>query len=68
MSKGNPMLPPVRVHASIIEKVEKRAKYLGYISPSGDANISEYIRSLIMKDLNSNAINIDGEDTGYEVK
>jgi hypothetical protein len=68
MSKGNPMLPPVRMHQTIIDKVEKRAAELGYISPSGKANISEYIRSLIMKDLNSQAIIIDGENANYEVK
>jgi hypothetical protein len=68
MSKGNPMLPPVRVHPSMLEKVEKRALSLGYITPAGKANISEYIRSLITKDLDSHLLIIDGNESNYDVK
>lgn len=43
----------IRLSAALKEKAEKRAVALGYIKPSGGANISEYIRNLVVKDANS---------------
>lgn len=66
MSK-NPMIQ-VRLHPDITEKVEDRARLLGYIMPSGKANLANYVRSLILRDLNSGAIIIDGQNEEYKVK
>ncbi len=40
----------IRVPEVIKKKAEAKAKELGYIKPSGEANISEYIRNLIIND------------------
>lgn len=58
----------IRLHPDVMKKVEARAKELGYIKPSGDANLADYGRSLILKDLNSSVIIIDGQNAEYKVK
>ena len=40
----------IRVSAEVRDKAEARAKTLGYIKPSGEANISQYVRNLILND------------------
>ena len=40
----------VRVPEAVKKKAKAKAKKLGYIKPSGEANISEYIRNLIIND------------------
>jgi hypothetical protein len=40
----------VRVPEAVKKKAEAKAKELGYIKPSGEANLSEYIRNLIIND------------------
>ncbi len=44
------VLIAVRVPEVVKKKAEAKAKELGYIKPSGEANISEYIRNLIIND------------------
>lgn len=44
------VLIAIRVPEAVKEKAEAKAKALGYIKPSGEANISEYIRNLIIND------------------
>jgi len=44
------VLITVRVPEAVKEKAESKAKELGYIKPSGEANLSEYIRNLIIND------------------
>jgi hypothetical protein len=44
------VLIAVRVPKVVKEKAESKAKELGYIKPSGEANLSEYIRNLIIND------------------
>lgn len=44
------VLITVRVPEVLKKKAEKKAKELGYIKPNGEANISEYIRNLIIND------------------
>lgn len=44
------VLIAVRVSEAVKKKAEEKAKELGYIKPSGEANISEYIRNLIIYD------------------
>lgn len=58
----------IRLHPDIMKRVEARAKTLGYIKANGDANLADYGRSLILQDLNSNAIIIDGHIKEYKVK
>ena len=56
------------MHPDAIKKCEARAKALGYIKPTGEANVSEYIRSLVMRDINSQTEIIDGENARYDIK
>jgi len=42
----------VRLSDKMKEKIEERAKEKGFVKPSGSSNISAYIRSLIVMDLN----------------
>jgi ribosomal protein S25 len=58
----------VRLHEDILKKVDKKARDAGYITPAGKANIAGYVASLIMKDLNTMAIIIDGKNNSYDVK
>ena len=44
------VLITVRVPEVLKKKAEEKAKELGYIKPNGEANISEYIRNLIIFD------------------
>ena len=44
------VLIAIRVPEAVKKKAEAKAKELGYIKPSGEANISEYIRNLIIND------------------
>ncbi len=44
------VLIAIRVPEVVKKKAEAKAKELGYIKPSGEANISEYIRNLIIND------------------
>ena len=44
------VLIAVRVPEAVKEKAESKAKKLGYIKPGGEANLSEYIRNLIIND------------------
>jgi len=44
------VLIAVRVPEVVKKKAESKAKELGYIKPSGEANLSEYIRNLIIFD------------------
>ena len=41
----------VRLSDKMREKIEDRAKEKGFVKPSDSSNISAYIRSLIMMDL-----------------
>ena len=41
----------VRLSDKMKEKIEARAKEKGFVKPSGNSNISAYIRSLIVMDL-----------------
>ncbi len=43
-------LVSVRLSNAVVEKAKKKACQLGYIQPSGEANLSEYIRNLIIND------------------
>lgn len=65
--QGNPAIQ-VRLHPGVVSKVEKKAREAGYIMPSGKANLAGYVANLIMKDLNSGAVIIDGQNENYEVK
>lgn len=67
MTKGNPTVQ-VRLHPDVIKKCETRAAALGYIKPTGEPNVSEYIRALVMRDVNSGTEIIDGENAPYHVK
>lgn len=64
---ANPMIQ-VRLHPDVMKRVEERAKTLGYITPSDKANMADYVRSLIMRDINSGVIIIDGHEEEYKVK
>jgi hypothetical protein len=44
------VLIAIRVPEVVKKKAEAKAKKLGYIKPSGEPNISEYIRNLIIND------------------
>jgi len=44
------VLITARVPEAVKKKAESKAKKLGYIKPSGEANLSEYIRNLIIND------------------
>jgi len=44
------VLIAIRVPEVVKKKAEAKAKELGYIKPSGEANLSEYIRNLIIND------------------
>jgi hypothetical protein len=66
-AKGNPMIQ-VRLHPEIIKKVEQRARALGFITPSDKANLADYVRSLIMRDVNSNNEHLIDEPENYSVK
>lgn len=44
------VLIAVRVPEAVKKKAESKAKRLGYTKPNGEANISEYIRNLIIND------------------
>jgi len=41
----------VRLSDQMKDKIEERAKEKGFVKPSGSSNISAYIRSLIVMDL-----------------
>ena len=41
----------VRLSDQMKDKIEERAKEKGFVKPSGSSNISAYIRSLILMDL-----------------
>jgi len=43
-------LVSVRLSNAVVEKAKKKACRLGYIKPSGEVNLSEYIRNLIIND------------------
>ncbi len=43
-------LVSVRLPSAVFEKAKEKARRLGYIKPNGEANISEYIRNLIIND------------------
>mgnify|MGYP000906209703 CR=1 FL=1 len=58
----------IRIHPDIMPQIETRAKELGYIKPSGEANVAAYGRSLILQDLQKNTIIIDGHTEEYKVK
>ena len=45
----------VRISDETDEKVKKRAKELGFVKPSGDSNISQYLRYLIREDVKENS-------------
>lgn len=66
-TQGNPAIQ-VRLHPQVMGKVEEKAKAAGYITPAGKANLADYVRSLIMRDLNTAAIIIDGQNENYNVK
>ena len=40
----------IRLPEEIKRKAEEKARKLGYIKPSGNVNLSEYIRNLIIND------------------
>jgi len=44
------VLIAVRVPEAVKKKAESKSKKLGYIKPNGEANISEYMRNLIIND------------------
>lgn len=58
----------VRLHPDVMKKVENRAKDLGFIKPSGEANVAAYARNLILRDLETSAIILDGQSAEYKVK
>ena len=66
-TKGNPTVQ-IRLHPDVIKKCEQRAKDLGHIMPDGAGNVAGYIRSLVMRDINSGTEIIDGENAPYSVK
>ena len=49
-NKGS-ILIAVRVNRKLKCKAETIAIKLGYIKPSGEANVSEYVRNLIINDI-----------------
>lgn len=67
MTKGNPTIQ-IRLHPDVIAKVEKRASAMGFIKPAGEPNLSEYVRSLIMRDINSSTEILIDEPEKYSVK
>ena len=67
MNKGNPTIQ-IRLHPDVIKKAEQRAKDLGFLKSSGEGNVSDYVRNLILLDINSKSIIIDGESPRYDVK
>lgn len=50
-----------RFAEEVIKKMEDRAMDLGYITPSGKPNLSAYVKSLVMTDLNTHGIKIYDE-------
>jgi ribosome maturation protein Sdo1 len=44
------VLIAIRVPEAVKKKAKAKAKELGYIKPSEEANLSEYIRNLIIND------------------
>jgi predicted DNA binding CopG/RHH family protein len=42
----------VRIKSDLLVKAKKKAKEQGMIKANGEANLSQYIRNLIMQDLN----------------
>jgi len=42
----------VRLSDKMKDKIEERAKEKGFVKPNGSCNVSAYIRSLIIMDLN----------------
>lgn len=66
-TKGNPTIQ-VRLHPDVIAKASKRAIELGYITSTDQANLAEYVRNLILRDINSHGIIIDGENANYSVE
>lgn len=67
MATGNPMIQ-VRLHPDIIKKVEKRARALGFITPSDKSNLAGYVHSLILRDISSSTEIIDGKTEEYKIK
>lgn len=49
VNKGS-LLIALRVNKVLKEKAATKAIKLGYMKPGGEANISEYVRSLIIND------------------
>lgn len=56
----------VRVSDELDEAANERAKELGFIKPSGDSNISEYLRHLIRED-SKKTLTIKGYQHLFEV-
>jgi hypothetical protein len=61
------MIQP-RFAPEIMDRIEKRACELGFITPSGQTNLSAYVKYCVMQDINNKAIKLDGENEDYRVK
>jgi hypothetical protein len=61
------MIQP-RFALEVMERIEKRARELGFIFPSGGTNLSAYVKHCVMQDLNNQAVKLDGEFDDYKVK
>jgi len=48
--KTESRLVGIRLPNGVYEKAKAQARRLGYIKPNGEANISEYMRNLIIND------------------
>ena len=59
---GASALITIRVPDAVKRKAVTRAKELGYIKPSGEANVSEYVRNLIIYDR----VNVIGSSGSFE--
>lgn len=64
---GNPVIQ-VRLHQDIKNRLEKRSRELGFITPAGKANLSGYVHSLIMRDINSGTVILDGQSEEYKIR
>lgn len=58
----------IRFSENDMIRIEARAKQLGFIKPSGEANVAAYGRSLILRDLEVTTIILDGQSAEYKVK
>lgn len=61
------MIQP-RFAPEVMERIEKRARELGFITPSGNVNLSAYAKHCIMMDINRQSEFLDGETGKYNVK